>query len=418
MKNYYAILQITEDASREEIQQAYRKLAKQYHPDVNKSPEAHEKFCEISEAYEFFMEHWPRHEREYAGTKTTNQNYREYQKTDAYEQFRREAQERAQRLARMRYEKFKKQHEAFQESGINDIALLFTMLMRVISIFLFLFLFLTPVFLAIKVHWSWIFMLLFMWPFAAGIGWYIMDNRKNYFHPRDFYYTADRIRHLFTDTHPATHPCYYSYGKMANSRFYKLDLLKLKDVKIKTGGFRQHNINYVNQSVSVMIPRSQKAFIIHVANILIKIGSIAGCLIFLNTCSMIWRIIAGLLLGGILSRLVLIVLRTRSNVSYLFSSGLIIRILIWLTGIGLATRIHIQPFHLYSTDAIQFVIAAIIIFDSFVMQLITLALGKYASYPIFPQYAETTSRFNDGYIVYNDIPVISVIYPLFKWIFG
>ena len=39
-------------ASQDEIKKAYFKLAKQYHPDVNKAPEAKEKFAIINEAYE------------------------------------------------------------------------------------------------------------------------------------------------------------------------------------------------------------------------------------------------------------------------------------------------------------------------------------------------------------------------------
>jgi len=51
-KDYYATLGVARDASTDEIKKAYRKLARQYHPDVNSDPEAHEKFKEISTAYE------------------------------------------------------------------------------------------------------------------------------------------------------------------------------------------------------------------------------------------------------------------------------------------------------------------------------------------------------------------------------
>ncbi len=51
MKDYYAILGVDRNASFDEIKKAYRKLALKYHPDRNPSPEAEEKFKEISEAY-------------------------------------------------------------------------------------------------------------------------------------------------------------------------------------------------------------------------------------------------------------------------------------------------------------------------------------------------------------------------------
>ncbi|MEM4397851.1 MAG: molecular chaperone DnaJ [Candidatus Woesearchaeota archaeon] len=49
-KDYYDILGVPKTASKEEIKRAYKKLAKQYHPDLNKSPDAAEKFKEINEA--------------------------------------------------------------------------------------------------------------------------------------------------------------------------------------------------------------------------------------------------------------------------------------------------------------------------------------------------------------------------------
>ena len=51
-KDYYAILGVKKDASQDDIQKAYRKLARKYHPDVNKAPEAEVKFKEVGEAYE------------------------------------------------------------------------------------------------------------------------------------------------------------------------------------------------------------------------------------------------------------------------------------------------------------------------------------------------------------------------------
>jgi DnaJ-class molecular chaperone with C-terminal Zn finger domain len=50
-KDYYEILGVSRNATQEEIKEAYRKLALKYHPDVNKSKEAEEKFKEITEAY-------------------------------------------------------------------------------------------------------------------------------------------------------------------------------------------------------------------------------------------------------------------------------------------------------------------------------------------------------------------------------
>ncbi len=51
-KDYYKILGLSKDASADEIKKAYRKLAKQYHPDTNKQKGIEEKFKEVNEAYE------------------------------------------------------------------------------------------------------------------------------------------------------------------------------------------------------------------------------------------------------------------------------------------------------------------------------------------------------------------------------
>ena len=50
-RDYYKVLNVPENASKEEIKRAYRKLALKYHPDRNESPDAEEHFKEISEAY-------------------------------------------------------------------------------------------------------------------------------------------------------------------------------------------------------------------------------------------------------------------------------------------------------------------------------------------------------------------------------
>src|SRR5690554_2274593 len=51
-KDYYDILGVNKSSSADEIKRAYRKLARKYHPDVNKEPGAEEKFKEVQVAYD------------------------------------------------------------------------------------------------------------------------------------------------------------------------------------------------------------------------------------------------------------------------------------------------------------------------------------------------------------------------------
>ena len=52
MADFYQILGVSRDADADTLKRAYRKLARQYHPDVNKEPGAEDKFKEIGKAYE------------------------------------------------------------------------------------------------------------------------------------------------------------------------------------------------------------------------------------------------------------------------------------------------------------------------------------------------------------------------------
>ncbi len=67
-KDYYKILGLEKNASKEEIKKAYKTLAKKYHPDLNKSPDAAEKFKEINEAASVLMDDKKRDQYDRFGT--------------------------------------------------------------------------------------------------------------------------------------------------------------------------------------------------------------------------------------------------------------------------------------------------------------------------------------------------------------
>ena len=72
-QNFYDILNVSKHASPEEIKKAYRELAKQYHPDKNKAPDAAEKFKMISLAHEVLSN--PTKKQQYDDARRTGCSY-------------------------------------------------------------------------------------------------------------------------------------------------------------------------------------------------------------------------------------------------------------------------------------------------------------------------------------------------------
>ncbi|MGA3059540.1 MAG: molecular chaperone DnaJ [Candidatus Bathyarchaeia archaeon] len=76
-RDYYEVLSVQRGASKDEIKDAYRKLAMQFHPDRNKSPDAEEKFKEISEAYAVLSDDQKRQQYDTLGHSGFDQRYKQ-----------------------------------------------------------------------------------------------------------------------------------------------------------------------------------------------------------------------------------------------------------------------------------------------------------------------------------------------------
>lgn len=120
VSRYYDILGVNENASIDDIKKAYRQKAKLYHPDLNKSPEAHEQFVLLNEAHEYLInlktgKVYSNSKRAYTRPKATYASYKEWEQAE-----RAKARERARQHAQMEYEAFTKTeyYKNFEAAGI------------------------------------------------------------------------------------------------------------------------------------------------------------------------------------------------------------------------------------------------------------------------------------------------------------
>lgn len=120
-KNYYEILGVTPDSDAQDVKLSYRKLARKYHPDVNKAPESAQKFKDVLEAYEVLSD-----EKKHKQYDMLNGFYKtpkqKVKSEGAKNEYKKSAERKEENTTRSSFEENK---EAFQKtnlkSALNDI---------------------------------------------------------------------------------------------------------------------------------------------------------------------------------------------------------------------------------------------------------------------------------------------------------
>lgn len=408
-KNHHKILGLAAGATKKQIKSAYRKLAFKYHPDRNSSAGAARIFQEITEAYNYLLEN----------PQSGLNDATSYEDRVASEIYRRE-RERMHQRARAQRERKKQQDEYFNRPEWHDPILLLKYAGNGILLLFAVAAVILPVLLAVfgdvaSLAGTSVFIIM---GFVLLV--YIYQKRKQWFHLGKLNISAKELVAFFRliPGKPSKDRCCYCRSAMADGKAYKIELLKTIDIEIQTGGVLDHSARYKNKVKRVVVPRSSRAVYYHRMVSLIKLFSIVAFLIFFPLESILWRFIAGLFAGGIISTLLLKLARVRSKVSYLLTPGLIVKISIWLVCLALISSPG-PGFDIRISGYVYLVVAGLLFLLDMIFDLLMGFLPFYGHMfrPLLKQGAILDSLYREGYQNYQELPVYSVIYPLVRWLF-
>ena len=408
-KDYYRILGLTPGASERQIKSAFRKLALKYHPDLNNAPGAREKFHEITSAYEYLVEHG----RERIGTDGM------YDDAMAREVYRRE-REKMQQRARAKREKKRREEEFFSRPEWHDPLMILKYALHVFTLIFAAAAIIIPVLLALFMDPASLAGTFFFIVVGTFLMIYMYQQRKTWFRLGRINTTWKDVTGYFRiqpSGKSADHCCYCT-DEMAGGKPYRIELLKTVDIKFRSYGVLNHQARFKNKVKRVMVPRSAKAHFFHKLSSLIRICSILGCMLFFPVDSLLWRFIAGIAAGSILSGILLLAAGVGTKTGYLVTPGLLIKVLIWLIAL---TKISVigPGFNIQTTSYIYIVLAGLLFLLDIVLDLV---LGFFPFYgrlfrPLRQQGKVLNGFYHDGYQNYQELPDYSVLYPLYKWLF-
>jgi hypothetical protein len=396
-KDYHKILGLHKNAGPDDIKRAYRQLAKKYHPDINKAPDAHDQFISITEAYEILISR-DLHEFYIQRESASDPVFMRAQ----YEKAREEARESARRYARMKYEKFIQEQEAFKKSGWHDLILSLRYLLRILVFPIIVFLILMPlVSEEVSQHPSGYVM---FWLLASILILFVINNWKEYLKIDEYYYRLSDIKKLIRESgKELPKDCFYCPGEKAIAYPHKVFMFRVKKIQLKSyGGLYGRSAGVSRSMKTIAIPRSKKAFMLHITSSLIKMAMLGLCMFFIQRKPLAnLSIPAGIITGSMLSWAFLRAFNTYPKVSYLLSYGMIIKITIWMI-------------NLYFFGNYAFIL---LFFDPMVEAILRQISNDRLFIPLLKQHPSLDKLFRKRYQIYLELPVWSVISPFFMWIF-
>ncbi len=405
----YHILGLKPGASDKEIKSAYRKLAFKYHPDKNPSASAAREFNKLTDAYDKLLQR-----------KETNQPPSGgMSREEAADIIRRERQKAWQRAQQQRARE-EESRKRFLESEWYDAWLLLRYVFHALVLLFSIAAVITPFILAVLVDPAAFLATIYFVIIGAFLMGYIYERRDVWFRLGRFNLTREQVKAWFRvpRAKSSTTRCRFSRDQFATGKPYTLELVKVLDIQTRSFGAMDHEARYKRKTKRIRVPRSAKAQFWHRITSLIKVITVFGFLVFFPVSSILWRFLAGLLAGGIISVAVRMIVHVRSQSSYLLTPSLLIKMGIWV--IALLSISHFGPgFDIHLTTYVYFVVGALLLFLDILYDLV---LGFFPFYnkltrPLISQGTQLDELYRQGYQNYQEFPVYSILYPLVRWLF-